>query len=476
MNFRRFQLPFIAFMSGFSLMAFELIAARILAPSIGSSIYVWTSVIGIIIAAMSVGYWVGGKVSDLRHNFSDIAWLCLGTALTVLVCLVFYLPLIEVATDLLRDPRIQGVVVSLCLFAPTSFLIGVLSPYLVKMQVTSLKTTGQSFASLSTLESLGGISGTFITGFILFSYIGVREALMIIIVLLIGVSWCISPRKHVVMRLGVSMGLMVIAGALLFYQPKGQIETASAHYSIVNGVSSSGRPVRGIATGPNGTQSGVYVDAPNELLFWYTQQLATIVEQTEKRDRILVLGGGTFTLPRYLAQKYPRSQIDVVEIDDELVDIAREHFYYNDPVNIRIIPDDARRYVNTATQSYDIVLVDVYSDASVPFSLMSREYSDKLHRILAPQAIIGVNMIADTNGPCRELLRALDAPYRLLRSNVSYVQQQKGSRSNMVVVYSPMKTSIRGYSRLNLPMPPIYTDSFMPAEQLQHRCEKTDEA
>lgn len=270
------------------------------------------------------------------------------------------------------------------------------------------------------------------------------------------------------------MGMVVIAGLLLFYQPKGQIETASAHYSIIDGVSAQGRPVRGIATGPNGTQSGVYTDAPNELLFWYTQQLAALVEQTEKRERILVLGGGTFTLPRYLAHTYPDSQIDVVEIDDELVGIARQYFFYDDPLNVHIIADDARRYINTTKQTYDIVLVDVYSDASVPFSLMTREYSERLARVLAPHAVVGVNMIAGTTGPCRELLSALDAPYRALRPAVAYIQQQKGSRSNMVVAYSASPVVWRGLNPLNLPTVSLYSDSYMPAEQLQHRCEQTD--
>lgn len=473
MNKRLPVLPIVAFVSGFSLMAYELAAARILAPSIGSSTYVWTSVIGVIIAALSIGYWVGGKAADLRNRLSDIIWLCLAAAITVTFTLLMYLSLIESTVQVIDDARIQGVMASLLLFAPTSFLIGMLSPYLVKLRVTSLQTSGQSFASLSALESIGGITGTFITGFILFGYIGAREAFGAIVALLIITSWLIAPRYRWRLRLGFSLALIVICWGGLQLGVKTEIDTASAHYSIFNGVS-NGRLARGIATGPNGTQSGIYLDNPNELLFWYTQRMAEVVAAAPKHDRILVLGGGAFTLPQHLATTYPNSQVDVVEIDPELAKIARQYFEYQDPANVELIFQDARTYVDRSDRQYDVILVDVYSDGDVPFSLMTKEYGQHLQRLLADDGVVGVNMIAAQTGACSALLAALDAPYRQNLSHAQYtIQSPSLSKSNIVVSYSNQPLQWAGSHLLDLPQKTAYTDNYAPAERLQQSCQNS---
>jgi spermidine synthase len=466
-------LPIVAFVSGFSLMAFELAAARVLAPSIGSSTYVWTSVIGVIIAALSLGYWVGGKYADLRNRLSDVAWLCLAAAITVTMTLLMYLSSIESTVQTIDDARMQGVMASLLLFAPTSFLIGILSPYLVKLRVTSLQTSGQSFASLSALESIGGITGTFITGFILFGYIGAREAFVAIVALLLITSWLITPKHRWQLRFGVTVAIILFCLGGLQLGSKNEIDTATAHYSIFDGTR-DGRLARGISTGPNGTQSGIYLDDPNELLFWYTQRMADVVAAAPKHDRILVLGGGAFTLPQHLATTYPKSQVDVVEIDPELAQIARDRFAYRDPANVQLIFEDARTYVNRAEQTYDVILVDVYSDGDVPFSLMTKEYGRQIQHLLNKDGVVAVNMIAAQTGACSALLAAMDAPYRQSLSQAQYmIQSPSLPKSNIVVSYSNQPLKWDGAIALDLPQKAAYSDNYAPAERLQQSCQNS---
>ncbi|MDB5187092.1 MAG: spermine synthase [Candidatus Saccharibacteria bacterium] len=466
-------LPIVAFVSGFSLMTFELAAARVLAPSVGSSTYVWTSVIGVIIAALSLGYWAGGKMADARNRATDIAWLCLAIAAAITLTLLNYQNLIDSTVQSIEDARLQGVFASLMLFAPASFLIGALSPYLVKLKVTSLATSGQSFASLSALESIGGITGTFVTGFILFGYIGAREAFAVVAFLLIAISWLITPTRRWQLRLVVSLIIAFLCLGTLQIVNKGHIDTASAHYSIFDRVL-DGQPVRGIATGPNGTQSGIYINDPNKLVFWYTQRMVEVVAQAPKHDRILVLGGGAFTLPQYLATTYPDSTIDVVEIDPKLADIARQYFYYKDPKNVNMIFEDARTYINKSQQKYDAILVDVYSDSSVPFSLTTKEYGQQIERLLADKGIVIVNMIAGPYGPCGELLNVLDAPYRQSMTYARYKTQRVGSvKSNIIVTYSKRPIQWTESFPLNIHTAVTYTDNYAPVERIQQNCQNS---
>lgn len=464
-------LPVIAFVSGFSLMTFELAAARVLAPSIGSSTYVWTSVIGVIIAALSLGYWAGGVIADRRNQTTDLAWMCLAIAGSITLTLLNYESLIDTAVQSFSDPRMQGVYASLMLFAPTSFLIGALNPYLVKLRVTSLETSGQSFASLSALESIGGITGTFITGFILFGYIGAREAFAVVIGMLLLTSWLVAPRWQWRSRAALMTAIILLCSTTLQAPTHGQIDTPSAHYSLFDGTK-DGEPVRGIATGPNGTQSGIYINHPDSLLFWYTQQMAAAVAQAPEKDKILILGGGAFTLPKYLAATYPQSIIDVVEIDPKLADIARQHFAYNDPKNVRMIFADARAFINQTTTQYDIILVDVYSDASVPFSMVTAEYGQHIDRSLREKGVVVVNMIASRHGACGELLSALDAPYRKYFRYATYtLQSAESSKSNMIVAYSRQPIHWTHSSPLLLEPRNAYTDNFAPIERVQHACQ-----
>jgi len=467
----------VAFASGFSLMAFELIGARMLAPAIGSSTYVWTSVIGVIIAALSAGYFLGGKLADLRGRPGDIALLCLTITIGMGAMLLLFDSTMAWIVQTQSDLRFKGVIASLLLFAPTSLLIGMLSPYLVKLKITSLLSSGQSVAGLSAFESIGGIVGTFVTGFIVFSYIGAREALVVVVVLMAAASWLLEPRRRWRLRLGAmifAMGIIMVP-LLMTKNDIVRIDTPSANYEIKKGhINGETRLLQYVTTGPYGAQSGIYVDQPNELSFWYTREAARMVELAPQKQKILILGGGAFTLPEYLARSYPGSQIDVVEIDPGLLTVASNYFDYQTFSNVHTINDDARAYINTTSQQYDIVIVDVYNDSDAPFSLMTREYAAALNRMTTPGSTIIVNTVATEVGPCSELLRAVDATYRLVApyAALSRVATTKPlQRANLLLVYRKQPYTFAGTKTLSSLGGPTYTDNFMPAERLQQQCQ-----
>lgn len=462
------KLELVALISGFVLMVFELAGARILAPSIGSSTYVWTSVIGVIIAALSLGYFAGGKFADMRGYLIDVVRLTLLSSIFITLTIVLYKDVILWVVDAIADPRLQGVVASLILFAPASFVLGTISPYLAKLNVTSLKTTGRSVASLSALNSIGGIIGTFTAGFFLFGFIGSHETLSFVSLLMLLVSWIIRPELEWRIRLFLTIAVLVIVG-FSFQRTEGlSFDTPTAHYTVTD--TSTG--FRQLKTGPHGAQSIVNLKDKSSLASWYTQQLDLAVTHAPQKKNILMLGGGALTLPQHLANKYPESHIDVVEIDPELASIARRYFGYKDPGNVSLIFTDARTYVNQTKKQYDIILVDVYGDMEVPFVFLTQEYGDRIKEITRPAGIVAVNMIAGMRGKCFRWLQALDAPYRAhFTSAVYLIESSDGVRSNMVVVYSRQPMTLPGVSSLDL-MPGIsYSDNFAPAERLQYDCE-----
>jgi spermidine synthase len=471
----------IAFITGFVLMAYELVASRILAPTIGTSIYVWTSVIGVMIAALAIGYAVGGWLADQRGKQYDVVWLLLSAALCVLITGVFYVGTLESVTFITHDPRLQGVIAATLLFAPASFIMGTISPYLAKLRISSLHTTGRSVAMLSACNSLGGISGTFSAGFVFFSYFGSRQTLFLLTMLLIGSSWVVtSVRTGLRPRILATIVLMVLALLqLVSTNPKAiiaDIDTPTSHYQVAKFVD-HGRPVHVLITGPGGFQSGTYTTGSKDLVFGYTRKLAEVVAAAPHKDRIAILGGGAFTLPEYLGRQYPNSQIDVIEIDPKLPQIAKQYFRYQQPGNVHVIAQDARAYLEKTDAKYDIILVDVYNDASVPFSLATKEYTAKLHHALTDNGVVAANIIAGTDPACGPLLTSIQASYASAFSRGRYYPLETIAmqpKQNLIGVYSNQSLTwadaVRGQTTAIVRNGSALTDNFAPTERLIQNC------
>jgi hypothetical protein len=462
-----------ACVSGFTLMAYELVAARLLAPSVGNSTYVWTGVIGVIIIALSAGCWLGGRIADYRHAPQDVGLLLIVAAALVTITILSANNTLRWLTTVLDEPRIQAVIAALALFAPASFVLGAVSPYLAKLNVSSLDTAGRSVANLSALDAVGGIAGTFVTGFVLLGMIGLNETLALITGILLATSWLFMPQWQWQLRT-LMIGAVIVAALSGLYTPKHgdvSIETPSAHYSIVN-YTSNGRQIRGLVTGPTGVQSGVYLDGTKDLPFWYTRRMVEVTIAAKPRT-VLLLGGGAFTMAEYMARQLPNTHIDVVEIDPGLENISRQYFSYQSLPNVKLIFDDARTYIQRTNRHYDVVLIDVYNGGEIPYSLLTAEYGSELARITREDSLVVANLIAGlNNAPCRELFAAFDAVYRRTWPYAWYGTQHRDlSRGNYVVAYSKKpRTMPAALSPLQPLGGTLYTDNFIPNDRLYEAC------
>ena len=462
-----------ACVSGFTLMAYELVAARLLAPSVGNSTYVWTGVIGVIIIALSAGCWLGGRIADYRHAPQDVGLLLIVAAALVTITILSANNTLRWLTTVLDEPRIQAVIAALALFAPASFVLGAVSPYLAKLNVSSLDTAGRSVANLSALDAVGGIAGTFVTGFVLLGMIGLNETLALITGILLATSWLFMPQWQWQLRT-LMIGAVIVAALSGLYTPKHgdvSIETPSAHYSIVN-YTSNGRQIRGLVTGPTGVQSGVYLDGTKDLPFWYTRRMVEVTIAAKPRT-VLLLGGGAFTMAEYMARQLPNTHIDVVEIDPGLENISRQYFSYQSLPNVKLIFDDARTYIQRTNRHYDVVLIDVYNGGEIPYSLLTAEYGSELARITREDGLVVANLIAGlNNAPCRELFAAFDAVYRRTWPYAWYGTQHRDlSRGNYVVAYSKKpRTMPAALSPLQPLGGTLYTDNFIPNDRLYEAC------
>jgi spermidine synthase len=438
----------------------------------------------VMIAALAVGYAVGGWLADKRVATQDIAWLLLCSSFAMVGTLLFYEPVLSLIGNGMSDQRAQGIIAAVLLFMPASFVLGMISPYLARLRVKSLATTGRSVAILSALNSIGGISGTFFAGFVFFSLIGSRETLVLLITLLVVCSWLVLPGHRVNWRAAATIGLaltlaMQFAGRAQAQGIVAAIDTPTSHYKVMQ-VTYKGHLTRLLVTDPGGYQSGIRTDGNKDLVFGYTQRMADAVAAAPKKDTIAILGGGVFTLPEYLATAYPDSQIDVIEIDPQLEQIAKDYFFYSPKPNIAVFAQDAREFLNRAAGGkYDIVLVDAYNnDSAVPFALATREYAAELKRVLRPDGVAIANIIGATSPACMPALASLHGSY-LASFGESFMTQvmqlPAGQRQNLIAVYA--NTPIP-WARQTLGAPmaltsgkaQLLTDNFAPVEALWQQC------
>jgi spermidine synthase len=173
------------------------------------------------------------------------------------------------------------------------------------------------------------------------------------------------------------------------------------------------RPTREMVTGPQGRQSAMYLDDTNELALPYTRFYRLAEYYRPAMRRMLVLGGGGYSFPKYALAHYPELLIDVVELDPGMTTLARTHFALQDNPRLRIIEEDARTFLQKTEAKYDVILCDVFtSHYSIPFHLVTVEAIRLMRSALAPNGVVLVNLLASPEGVANRFYKALYATFK----------------------------------------------------------------
>ena len=406
------RLAVVVFISGACVMMLELCGSRVLAPMIGSSIFVWTSLIGAILAALSLGYWKGGELADRKPTRENLSMI-----LVIASCMVALIPLLSVPfliamSRLALDPRLSALISSFLLFAAPSVAMGMVPPYALRLSVQSVDSSGRSVGLLTACSTLGSLAGTFLLGFFLLSKIGTMNTLFGIAVLLALSAIIAHPRFRLPLKLSLFLALALIFHFFAVFsetvRAQGVIDLDTAYQRVLVYDYQRGDPpknLRALSTGPEGTQSVMDRDNPTDFIVEYLTLFAAGMKYSAKVDRALLIGGGGFSFPKYIAKHYPETKLDVVELDPGITDIARKYFQFVDTPNISIFHEDARIFLNRLRESaeqpkYDIIFADAYtSAANIPFHLTTKEFFRALSDSLSKDGTAVVNVIGSLQGP-----------------------------------------------------------------------------
>ena len=453
----------------------EIVAGRLMAPYVGVSLETFTGIIGTVLAGIAVGAAAGGALADRRDPLTLIGRaLVLGGGLTWLA--------IPIVTTL--GPGMTGTPADIVALTSAGFLLpaAVLSgiaPMVAKLRLSTLEETGAVVGGLSAWGTFGALVGTFGTGFVLIALLPVRTIIIAIGAVLVVAGIVVTGRSRGGRPDVVESGLVVLVGILTL--GIGSPCDHETEYYCVRIVADADRPSGRSLVLDQVRHAHSDLDDPAHLEIRYVRLLAAAAELVGPGPiEVLHIGGGGFTLPRYFDHVRPGSDQVVLELDDELVDIARAELGFERGSNIEVRTGDARLHLDRLpTGAFDLIIGDAFAGDSVPWHLTTREVMTEIRRMLRPDGLYAMNVIdGGSSGYSRAQLATLYDVF----DEVTLVEPADGIGStpvNQILIAGdrpiPALPIAPGDGRVVSTADtrdfvgdaPVLTDDFAPADQLR---------
>ena len=400
----------IVFISSFCVMVIELIAARMMAPSIGVSLYTWTSIIGVILAGIALGNFTGGKIADKYPSPLVLAWIFfLGSLLTIAI-----MPLANMLSAhgdwFVNWPLMLNFTLrTLIIFFIPAFVLSMVSPTMIKLALADLGKTGGTVGAIYAVSTAGSILGTFMTGFYFILWFGTRMIVWIVagVLLLTGIivliSWKATTGERRLFRIiSWALALLIVACGAVYYFTFPDSWRVSyfkeSNYYTINVYEEPGN-VKVLAL-DRLVHSYVVPDNPFLLKYDYLKIFTEVIgygSGDNDTPRILHMGGGGYSLPRYLETVNPQSINEVVEIDPAVTKTAYEKLGLPSDMAIKTYNQDARLFLmqQQTQDKYNFIVGDVFNDFSTPYHLTTVEFNRVISSRMQPDGIYMINIIDD---------------------------------------------------------------------------------
>lgn len=380
------------FFTSAMVLVIEIVAGRLMAPYVGVSLDAFTGIIGTVLAGIATGSAVGGRLADSGQPRRLIAMaLILGGAFTWLSVLVVAL----IGPGMSSSPADIVTLTLLAFFIPTG-LLSAISPMVAKLRLETLEETGSVIGGLSAAGTVGALVGTFGTGFVLLGLLPIRTIIYGIgaVLVLAGLLAIVTGKAGNETRPDAStMVVVAIAGVLSF--GVGTPCDYETDYACARVVADEDRPGGRSLIVDRVRQAHVDLNDPSHLEIRYAKLLGAVIDsETAGALDTLHIGGGGFSIPRYVSAVRPGSTNLVLEIDEGLVEIAEKELGLSDVENLGLLIGDARLELpDLATDGFDIIVGDAFGGDVVPWHLTTAEAVAEYDRLLRPGGVYVLNLI-----------------------------------------------------------------------------------
>ena len=496
---KKYILEVTVFIAGAMILILELAAARIMVPYFGTSNIIWTSIIGIILFSSSVGYFLGGiladskpvykkdktkgkgggLIEDKRRKYSMLGVIITLSGIWILALPMFNTVVLKSIGAHISDIRVGAVLASVILFLPPTILLGIVSPFAVKLKLEDLSSTGKIAGKLSAIATLGSIAGTFLAGFLLIPLMGSSKILFLVGITLVTLSIFVylSNFKTIVLKCLVCV-LLLFTG----HSVKDTIVDVDSEYGRIMVYTTKFEKRDILVMEINkGFQSAMFLDNPYELVYEYTKYYNLMNYFNDRIKNTLLIGGAAYSFPKHYIKEYPERFIDVVEIDPKATEIAKKHFYLEENDRLSIVHQDGRIYLNKNKKKYDAILNDAFVGETQPFHLSTLETAGKIYESLNENGVYLINIAASLEGKNARLLNekvntlkavfphvyvfALRKEHKGMIQNIMLVASKAENRKEITLTQNgEIDKMLINYCGVNTGNAGILTDDYAPIE------------
>ena len=386
----------LVFVVGTASLGAEIAAARLMAPFFGASTIIWANTIGVVLVALSVGYWLGGRLADRRPDIRSLCFVVLIAALLLAVVPFVARPFFDVSVDALDEIEagafIGSLVGVLALIAIPVVLLGTCAPWALRLAVDDVEHAGRVSGRLYAISTVGSLTGTMLAALVLIPLVGTQRtflifALALALVAAAGLGWRFVALPVVLagaIALPVGTVKAVDQGRVLYEaeseqqyirvteEPDGdrilELNEGQAVHSIL--------PARGYLTAD----------------YWDSFLVLPLAGDPRPPRRIAVLGNAAGTIARQYGHFWPRTEVDAVELDPEVTDIGYRYFDMGSNPRLTTYDEDARPWLRSSDDKYGLIVVDTYRQPYIPFYMVTKEFFELARDHLAPGGVVVVNV------------------------------------------------------------------------------------
>jgi spermidine synthase len=443
----------VVFISGAVLMALEIVGSRVLAPYFGSSIFVWGSLISVVMTALSIGYYWGGWLSAREPSYARLVTLLIIPGVIIFVLPFLYPSINEWIAGLDLGNRLSPLAACGALFLLPGIFIGTISPYVIRLAATHLHTVGSTAGTLYAVSTCGSIVGTLLTAFYLIPVLGVSNIIHALGITLVCLSLLIVP----LIRLNrVSVARAVAAVSVLFswmslgWTPIAWAKTIMQKDTFYHRIRIEEDDEARYMYFDRTLQSAMTLKDPTALRLLYSRytSLGFVFRPDAKKMLLIGLGGGS--IPKKLNKEFPNLEIDAVELDPEVIKLAKDHFNVKESRALRLHAQDGRLFLTRTQNQYDIIMLDAYFTDAMPFHLATRQFFELAQRKLTPNGIVVANLISAVTGPAGKIARSFIRTKRQVFPQIYIFASRRPDNVSLDTVQNVIVIGTRDKQRLDI--------------------------
>ena len=446
----------IVFLGGMTSIGTELSLSRLIAPFFGDSTFIWANVIGLTMTFLAIGYWIGGRLADRYPR----VWLfySITSFAAVWSALLPYLarPILQFSLDAFEDVAVGAfygsLVGVLLLLAIPITLLGFVSPYAIRLRMSSIDRAGDIAGRTYALGTVGSIAGSFLPVLLLIPWVGTRRTFLILGGMLFIPSLIGLLRQRAIPQAAFATIMAIAVGVVAVVNAGGAIRPAQGG-TLVYETESGDNYIQVVQNGTTyklslneGHATHSIYDPTSQLTqgpwdYFMVAPLFYPLTAPAEIDSALLIGLAGGTVSKQLTQAYGPVPIDGVEIDAEIAEVGRDWFDMNEP-NLNVIIEDGRYVLRTSDKTYDLIGVDAYKQPYIPFQLTTREFFQEVYDHLEPGGVAVIN-VGRTDTDYR-LVEAVSSTMRDVFPSVYLIDTER--YTNTIVVATRDETSLDNFA------------------------------